>query len=467
MEFLKKLCQTQASPYPLALFRIAYSAVLLFEVFQLIYFQRLVFDPVPFLIRGEFSSGVLLTLWAVVICGLGFGYRTRLFALLNTIFGILALGSLHEFEYHLDYAILSTNFILNFLPISEVWSVDAKNGESGKRPVTEAHRLAVPFLALGLVYFDSIFHKLGSPSNWLTGLGYWWPASVPFATWMDLTPFLNQEWLMKGLGYGAFLFEAAFLFLLIIPRVWPWLVGVGLLLHVGILVAFPIPWFALGAMCFYLPLLSDRLFPAWKIIKLTKLDSSFIVTKRIVLSALVLQGICILFHTKVSWMGASVLGLERFWANGREWTTPVIQGSRMLFGIVPHTVFMDFHFQGYDRQFAMEYIPEKGPPVHLPLSDALGQPSWYSSGRIWVYWTFRVNGPVYDEAALARGCRKIALFWAIKNRLDLSKTKFKVLVRPLEVPTGWKKNFLSEQLSKPWSPYAEVSWNGREMEFRR
>src|SRR6478736_7745025 len=86
----------------------------------------------------------------------------------------------------------------------------------------------------------------------MTGIGMWLPASMAFMTYSSWPVLLNAKWLMLSLGYLTFAFEAFFAFLFFrkswrIPLV---LIGIGL--HLGIAIIFPIPWFGLGVVAIYL-----------------------------------------------------------------------------------------------------------------------------------------------------------------------------------------------------------------------
>ncbi|MFT6849646.1 MAG: putative DCC family thiol-disulfide oxidoreductase YuxK [Sphingobacteriales bacterium] len=106
-------------------------------------------------------------------------------------------------------------------------------------------------LGLGLVYLDSTFYKVAS-QMWINGLGVWLPSSLPMIAMGDNSFILNQEFLVKFLGYLTVVFEAVFIFLFFRKNLRVPLLFIGLFLHVGILVSFPIPWFALTACSMYI-----------------------------------------------------------------------------------------------------------------------------------------------------------------------------------------------------------------------
>jgi predicted DCC family thiol-disulfide oxidoreductase YuxK len=110
----------------------------------------------------------------------------------------------------------------------------------------------IPVLVgIAFVYFDSTLHKLASPT-WLKGLGMWAPASLPYVVHLDTSWLLNIKWLAILLGYVSMVFEFLFLFLFPFRKYRIILTIIGAGLHLGILVQFPIPFFALGFGSLYL-----------------------------------------------------------------------------------------------------------------------------------------------------------------------------------------------------------------------
>ena len=87
---------------------------------------------------------------------------------------------------------------------------------------------------------------------WLNGLGSWLPSSLPMITHFNNSSFLNQEWLVKCFGWGTIVFETIFLVVFFRKNSRVWVFVSGLILHLGILIEFPIPWFALTACTIYL-----------------------------------------------------------------------------------------------------------------------------------------------------------------------------------------------------------------------
>ena len=265
--FIKNIFDSKVDALGLSIFRIAYAIILLCETLQLYKFRHVIYDDIPFQYVGEINVQFIFWFWFVILGFLLFGLFTRLTTILNYIFGVIIFSSAKSFEYHVFYAYVGINFLLLFIPISRVFSLDSllkklKYTNIGRnykidRKVLEINYLILVFAAVGLVYFDSIFQKL-SNSMWLDGLGMWLPSSLPMATLNDTSFILNQEGLVKFLGYLVIVFETVFIFLLWFRKARIPLFLLGVFFHTGILIVYPIPWFALTAIVVYLLLIPQK-----------------------------------------------------------------------------------------------------------------------------------------------------------------------------------------------------------------
>lgn len=257
----KKLYDKKVSATGLAIFRITYSLVLLAEILQFYYFRHLIFDKIPYLDKAEINFGIPIAIWGISVLFTAFGLFTRTATIVNYLLSLILIGSITTYEYHMFYAYMGINFLLIFLPISRNISIDRlllkykySNTKFEYNPSREVSVLAyfIPILVgVAFVYFDSIFFKFSS-EFWMKGLGMWLPTSVPPIILNDLQFLLNQKYLMYFLGYLTLVFEAIFLFTFFRKRWRVPLLIIGIGLHVGILICYPIPWFALGMCSLYL-----------------------------------------------------------------------------------------------------------------------------------------------------------------------------------------------------------------------
>ncbi|RLJ30909.1 putative DCC family thiol-disulfide oxidoreductase YuxK [Chryseobacterium sp. 7] len=258
---IKRLYNEKISGLGLSIFRIAYTMVLLCEVVQLNYFRHLIFDKIPFIRPAEIDFGIPLRIWMIAIIFIMFGLFTRLATIINYLMTVILVGSITTYEYHMFYAYLGINFLLMFLPISSNLSLDRlllkykySNTRFQYNPPEKISALCylVPiFVGLAFVYFDSIFYKFTS-SYWTVGLGMWYPSSLPFTNYISIPYILDQKYLMLFLGYLTLVFEFIFIFTFFLKKWRIPLLIIGLGLHVGILICYPIPWFGLGMCTIYL-----------------------------------------------------------------------------------------------------------------------------------------------------------------------------------------------------------------------
>jgi predicted DCC family thiol-disulfide oxidoreductase YuxK len=245
----------------LAVFRICYITIVFFEVLQLYKYRNIIYGKYSIGSFGELHPEFIFRFWFVILLFLFLGIFTRISSIINYIFGVIIFSSATAFEYHVFYAYVGINFLILFMPISRVLSLDSllqklKYTTIGKpfivdRKILKLNYLIPVFVAIGLVYFDSIFHKFSS-KMWINGLGVWLPSSLPMVTWNDTSFLLNQKWLILSLGYLVFIFETVFIFLFWNKKFRLPFFIIGVFFHIGILIAYPIPWFALTVISVYL-----------------------------------------------------------------------------------------------------------------------------------------------------------------------------------------------------------------------
>lgn len=244
----------------LSIFRIIYSIILLAEVSQLLFFKNLIFDNIPFIEKAEINFSIPIIIWMICIIMVLFGIYTRFFAVLNYLLSLFLIGSISSFEYHVFYAYMGINFLIIFIPISKVMSIDRLLEKIKyttttfqyipKRTISKFYYFILPFAGLAIVYLDSVFYKVVTPM-WYNGLGSWLPSSLPMMTHVKDQWLLNQEILVKIVGWATILFETLFIYIFFKKRFRCLVVIFGLILHLGILFEFPIPWFALTACSLY------------------------------------------------------------------------------------------------------------------------------------------------------------------------------------------------------------------------
>ncbi len=552
----------------LAIFRIGFSLVLWCEVLQMYYFRHLIFDNLPFLVPYELDLSYALWAWLAVIPFITLGLFTRAATVVNYAFSLVFFATISSFEYHMFYSFMGLNFLLMFLPVQNRLSLDnlrSRWSHLSNEVDPEGFRVSKfantwpLFLGIALVYSDSIFYKLSSPI-WRSGLGMWYPASLPQLTHAHIEFLLNQKWLMFPMGYLTLVFELVFIFIFWFrwARLPLYVIGIGL--HVGILICFPIPWFALGVVALYSLLLPSKIWP--KILapfaktasaggevtfdpqnrlhlKVRALFQHFDLFGRL---AFVPQNgaadvtfagkaapecfsdmgralpLGLVFSSFFQVLGSPIAESYEGWKTETDPAPPVIPVvrkplaryapalfvsvlffsvlqihstslspplmgirkaaglvpgtlaydesnrlsglSRSLFGITPHPVFMDFHYRGYNHIVAVVHVDADGHETWLPIIDESGSPDLYIYGANWVKWTFRVNSGFINQRQLVDGINRFTAFWAHEHDVSLRDARFEVRVKKIDLPTVWKKDFLSTQRAKPWQDAGEVNWKG-------
>ncbi len=461
----------------LALFRVLWGCSLLGEMVQWFSMDALMYRVPPY--DSLWSWRHLVWTGAIVVTLLFIvGLKTRTMATLLFVLSIFTFGQTRSWEYHNDYVIVELAFLLPFAPLSARLSVDAawarRRGQPWKATVPRGWAWAFLFLGAGLTYFDSVFYKWGSPM-WRGGLGMWFPASMPWATWAPAGPLnavLNQRWLVLTLSHLTLAFETAFLFVFWTRRARLPLLCIGMGLHLGIMVAFPIPWFGLGVAALYALLIPHGWLrpifgppdPArrarWS--HLPGLRGGLPDVARLLPA--VLAAVFVLQSTQTmarSTVGRAALGLvaeESTLRSAKRSAKSVAKAFRSVIGVHPHPVFLDMHFQGYNHIIALVHRDEDQTETWLPLIDEQGQAAGYNRGRGWVYTSFRTNRPRFKRVRFKKATKRWTAYWAAREGLLLDDLTFEVRVKVISDEMRWERDRLLSNMAAPWQPAGTVHW---------
>ncbi len=256
--------QRTAPAFVIGIFRILYGIVAFQEILFLLYFNHLIFDPIPY-IDVEFPMiPLFLCLWAVVAACLTVGYRSQFSIMANYLFWIVFVNFTpmqRDFDGGFDLFMIGVGFFLIFMPIGRALSVDNllyklqfKYKDKPRMPSTaSALSLLFPVMVcLGFLYFDSAIHKLFA-EHWRNGLGGWLPSTMPYyISALDLSWMLNNEVLQKSIGYLILVFQFTFIFLFYRRSFRPVFLLVGAGLHFGITISLNIYPFGLGMLSVYI-----------------------------------------------------------------------------------------------------------------------------------------------------------------------------------------------------------------------
>ena len=262
---LSKLHSKQAPATGVGLFRVFYGLVTLQEIFFLLYFNHLIFDPIPY-IDVEFPTiPFFLCLWAVIACFVVVGYRYSFAMLSNYIFWIVFVNFTtmqRDFDGGFDIFMIGAGFFLLFMPADRAFSLDNLRYklstpftpyQSYTKPTVSILAYLLPVaICLGFLYFDSSIHKMFA-QHWRNGLGSWLPSTQPYyVSALDMSWLLNLELVEKTIGYTILVFQFSFIFLFFRSQFRVIYLFVGLSLHLGITLSLNIYPFGLGMTVFYI-----------------------------------------------------------------------------------------------------------------------------------------------------------------------------------------------------------------------
>ncbi len=259
-----KLYQVQAPATGIGLFRLLFGLVTFQEILFLLYFNHLIFDPIPYLDVEFPMIYFFLCLWAVVALCVALGYRCQPMIVANYIFWIVFVNFTpmqRDFDGGFDLFMIGTNFFLIFMPIDKALSIDGLRKKLANPFVHYSHykkeqvsplAYYIPVaVCLGFLYFDSAIHKMFA-EHWRNGLGAWLPASMPYyVSAINMSWFLNNETLQKIIGYTIIVFQFSFIFLFYVRQLRPVYFVIGICLHLGITLTLNIYPFGVGMLIFY------------------------------------------------------------------------------------------------------------------------------------------------------------------------------------------------------------------------
>ncbi len=264
----------QAPATGVGLFRILYGLVTLQEIIFLLYFNHLIFDPIPY-IDVEFPMiPFFLCLWGLIAVFITVGYRYRFAMICNYIIWIVFVNFTpmqRDFDGGFDLFMIGTGFFLLFMPGDRAFSIDNLRRKLStpfthystySTPTVSALAYTLPVaICLGFLYFDSAIHKLFA-EHWRNGLGAWLPTTQPYyVSAIDMSYLLNNKLLQNILGYTILIFQFTFIFFFNQRQLRIIYLLIGLGLHLGITLSFNIYPFGLGMLIFYTLLIP---FKGWR-----------------------------------------------------------------------------------------------------------------------------------------------------------------------------------------------------------
>lgn len=261
---ITSLYHTKVPATGIGLFRLLFGLVTLQEVFFLLYFNHLIFDPIPYLDVEFPMIPFFLCLWAIIASFVTVGYRCQQSIIINYIFWILFVNFTpmqRDFDGGFDLFMIGTNLLMFFMPIEKAFSIDnLKNKLQNpfkhyalcpKQDVSILTYTLPVIICLGFLYLDSAIHKMFAV-HWRNGLGAWLPASMPYyISAINMSWLLNLEFFQKTIGYIILVFQFTFIFLFHFRYLRAVYFIVGVALHIGIVLTLNIYPFGIGMLIFY------------------------------------------------------------------------------------------------------------------------------------------------------------------------------------------------------------------------
>jgi hypothetical protein len=108
---------------------------------------------------------------------------------------------------------------------------------------------------------------------------------------------------------------------------------------------------------------------------------------------------------------------------------------------------MDNHYNGYTHIIQVKYVA--GDTLPVPILDDKGMAGSYIRGPFWCNYTFRVSA-----AKLSRDNYEAGVLPYLKKfrfGKSLPDGHFIFNVKEIETPLEWRKDFLHDQVNRPWN----------------
>ena len=164
---ISQLHATQVSSTGLGLFRLIFGLITLQEICFLLYFNHLIFDPIPYLDVEFPMIPFFLCLWGVVAFAILVGFRCQQAIIANYIFWLVFVSFTpmqRDFDGGFDLFMIGANLFMIFLPVGRSFSIDNLRTKLSsplkhyslysKQDVSVLSYLIPVTICLGFLYFD-------------------------------------------------------------------------------------------------------------------------------------------------------------------------------------------------------------------------------------------------------------------------------------------------------------------------
>lgn len=423
--FWKHLIDLRVSHVSLSVARFCFFVVCFLEYLQLYLNRRISFSFEPTL-----TSEVVLPITMILLILMALGYQTRVCAFLT--FGFIWYTQRQLIDhYHFDHAMNSLAFVFLFAPRPQALSLDSYFRSNREHPASlvPGWFVLLIFLAIYLVYFDSLFYKYTNVI-WLNGYAFWLPSALPhfstglFPVWADI------PWLVKGLSYLSLCLETVMPLILVRRlRVPIFLVGFGL--HAGILFFFPIPLFGAGFCALYLIFLDwGKIFNRLFGLKLPVLAAipplrySLVQRFGFALPAIMLLSQLLLIYANLMPRNNPL----------RSEIGNIIGWPNRIMGIARHPVYSDSHFVRRSPLFRFIAVVD-GKDVEIPTFTENSYPRYpETTGRYFVMHLFYMRSDYAPLERLEGTWSRFLKGWFLQKELPLDQvSEVKVLYHQFDL----------------------------------
>ena len=143
----------------------------------------------------------------------------------------------------------------------------------------------------------------------------------------------------------------------------------------------------------------------------------------------------------------------------REASVYVTSISHILFGITPHALYMDDHFNDYRQLTAFTYIDSTGQEKWLPFIAPDGRfvsPNW---GRVHSMWANVAMHPPFNPSLFERLSMKVTAFWAHKLGLGTADSTFVIKTKPIQISYNFVNDLRKKNLNGNWRDFGRIHWS--------
>lgn len=260
--------------------------------------------------EGWFQAA-LLAAAGLASLGLLFGFHTRLMLVAAWVLNFSIQTRNPMVLYGGDIVLRVLLFWALFLPLGELWSLDARRRRP--RGARALHMGTAAFVVqIALIYITTAVLKTGD--DWRNGTAVWYTLQIDHFTSPFGRQFLAFPGLLEVLTHAVFWFETVGPWLLLVPRWWvrvPVVLGfIGMHLSFEVFMEIGLfPWIsALG----WIPLLPRQ---AWDRLRLPTLEGGTLGASRLT------QGVAVVALAYVTWWNLGSMSPKQFGVTGH-WRTP-------------------------------------------------------------------------------------------------------------------------------------------------